>query len=145
MKTVKLCMLALLLAVSSVVSAQSARSIIKAYERMLNEYCIEYYSDDFVGRLYKEGSIAITCDPEDAIDPLTGEIVLSGTHSYDGKSLKTHTGVRWEAYITELGNGKYRIKFDKYYEPDKIGPFTIQQGYMEKGRERVFTYPKKKR
>ena len=145
MKTVKLCILALLLTVSSAVSAQSARSFIKAFERMLDAYCIEYYSDDFEGRLYKEGSISITCDPKDAIDPLTGEIVLSGTHSYDGKSFKTHTGVRWEAHITELGNGEYRIKFDKYYEPDKIGPFTIQEGYWEKGLERNYTYPKKKR
>ena len=59
MKNVKFLMVALMLAVSGMANAQSARSIFKSFERMLDKYCIEYYSDDFSGRVYTEGSIKI--------------------------------------------------------------------------------------
>ena len=135
-------MFVLLLSMSSIACAQSARAYINSFTRMLNAYCVDYYAGDFAGRTFNEGSLVVNIpsDPEDLIDPLTGEYTLNGTHSYLGQTRAAHTGVAWRATIKPLGGNKYRIKFDKYYEPDKVMGFTINNGHWENGPTREYAY-----
>lgn len=137
MKKVKFLMVAMLLALSSVANAQTTRGLIKALEKVLDAYCIEYYNTDFSGRSYVEGSISIyiPSDPEDVINPLTGALNLEGTHSYKGKFRNSHSGVKWKASVKSLGGNKYKIKFDKWYEPD-----FFNSGHWENGASRVYEY-----
>ena len=133
-----------MLVMNSMASAQSARAYINSFKRLLNEYCIKYYNQDFAGRTYNEGSLYIDIpdDPEDLLDPLTGEFNLNGTHSYRGRTRNEHTGVAWRATIKPLGGNKYRIKFDKYYEEDRdpLFGFVINKAHWEKGPTRTYTY-----
>lgn len=126
-----------MLAMSSVASAQTVRGLIRAFETVLDAYCIEYYNTDFSGRSYVEGSLAVSIpsDPEDVINPLTGAFDLSGTHSYRGQFRNQHSGVKWRASIKKIGESKYRIKFDKWYEKD-----MIRDGHWENGPTREFEY-----
>lgn len=137
MKQVKLLMVALMLAMSSMANAQTARGLIKALEKVLDAYCIEYYNTDFSGRSYVGGSISIyvPSDPEDVINPLTGALDLEGTHSYKGQFRNAHSGVKWKASVKPLGGNKYKIKFDKWYEPDFFNP-----GHWENGATREYEY-----
>lgn len=137
MKQVKLLMVAILLAMSSAANAQTARGLIKALEKVLDAYCIEYYNTDFSGRSYVGGSLSINIpsDPEDVINPLTGALNLEGTHSYRGKFRNSHSGVKWKASIKQKGNNIYTIKFDKWYEAD-----FFSSGHWENGQTRDFEY-----
>ena len=141
MKKVKIFMMVVMLAVSSLASAQTANDYVQSFTKMLDKYCMEFYSEDFPGRYYQERTLSITSVNS---DPLTGEFSLKGTHSYKGKQLSVHTNVDWEATIEPLGNRKYRVKFDKYYEPDKIGPIVIKEGHWEYGKTRDYEYPKRR-
>ena len=137
MKQVKFLMVALMLAMSSVASAQTARGLIRAFETVLDSYCVEYYNTDFSGRSYVEGSLSVSIpsNPEDAINPLTGALDLTGTHSYRGRFRNIHSGVRWRASIKRIGDSKYRIKFDKWYEKD-----FWRDAHWENGPTREFEY-----
>lgn len=137
MKQVKLLMVALMLSLSCAANAQTGKGLIKALEKVLDAYCIEYYNTDFSGRSYVGGSISIyiPSNPEDVINPLTGGLDLEGTHSYRGKFRNAHSGVKWRASVKPLGNNKYKIKFDKWYEPD-----LFSSGHWENGATREYEY-----
>ena len=136
MKKVKFVILSVLLAFCSIASAQTEREYVAAFEKLLDTYCQEFYSDDFPDRYYREGTLKIG----DAFrDPLTEEFTLKGTHDYKGQSLKVHKGVKWEATIEKIAQRKYRIKFDKWYEKDWFNP-----GHWERGRTRDYEYPKRR-
>ena len=137
MKQVKFLMIGLMLPMSSAASAQTVRGLVRALEKVLDAYCIEYYNTDFSGRSYVAGSLSvyIPSDPEDLINPLTGALDLEGTHSYRGQFRNTHSGVKWKASIKELGGKKYQIKFDKWYEPD-----FFNAGHWENGATREYEY-----
>lgn len=137
MKKVKLLMLALMLAMSSMADAQTVRGLIRAFESVLDSYCVEYYNIDFSGRSYVEGSlvVSIPSDPEDVINPLTGAFDLTGTHSYKGQFRNNHSGVKWRASIKKISDTKFRIKFDKWYEAD-----LLNSAHWENGPTREYEY-----
>ena len=130
-------MLALMLSLSCISDAQTVRGLIRAYERVLDSYCIDYYNIDFSGRSYVEGSIVVNIpsDPEDVVNPLTGAFNLEGTHSYKGQFRNNHSGVKWRASIKQLSETKFRIKFDKWYEADILHP-----AHWENGPTREYEY-----
>ena len=131
MKTTKFFIVAFMLCISGLAQAQTKAS----FERMLNKYCLEYYAKDFPGRYYVKGSLTVTNVEEDA---LTGNAELSGTHSYNGKI--SHSGVQWRATIRPVAPNKYKIKFDKWYEADRVMGITITPAHWEDGATREFTY-----
>lgn len=137
MKKVKFLLVALLLTIGAVAQAQTTRGLVKAFEKVLDAYCIEYYNIDFSGRSYVESSIVVNLpsNPEDVLNPLTGCYDLEGTHSYRGKFRNGHSGVKWRASIKRLSSTRYRIKFDKWYEADILNP-----GHWENGPTREFEY-----
>ena len=137
MKKAKFLFIALMLTLCTMANAQSVRSIAKGCEKLLDAYCIEYYNQDFRGRSYIEGSIVVNIpsDPEEMEDPFTGSLNLKGTHSYRGQFRKMHSGVKWRASVKKMGGNKYKIKFDKYYEPD-----WLDDGHWENGPTRIFDY-----
>ena len=137
MKKVKFLILVLMLTMGSMANAQTARSIARAFEKVLDAYCIEYYNIDFSGRSYVESSIVVNVpsDPDDLVNPLSGAFELKGTHSYKGAFRNTHSGVKWRATVKKVGENKYKIKFDKWYEPD-----LLNSGHWENGPTRVFEY-----
>ena len=137
MKKVKVIMMVVMLAMSSLASAQTTRGLIRAFEQVLDAYCVEYYNTDFSGRSYVEGSISVSMpsDPEDVINPLTGALDLTGTHSYKGQFRNMHSGVKGRASIKKISNNKFRIKFDKWYEAD-----LLRGGHWENGPTREFEY-----
>ena len=106
MKKAKFLFIALMLTLCTMANAQSVRSIAKGCEKLLDAYCIEYYNQD-----------------------------LKGTHSYRGQFRKMHSGVKWRASVKKMGGNKYKIKFDKYYEPD-----WLDDGHWENGPTRIFDY-----
>lgn len=137
MRTVKILMIGVMLSMSSVANAQTVRGMIKAFEKVLDAYCVDYYSTDFSGRSYIEESlvVSIPSNPEDALNPLTGALELNGTHSYKGMFRNTHSGVKWRASILQISRTKFRIKFDKWYEADLFRP-----GHWENGPTRDYEY-----
>lgn len=138
MKQVKLLIVTFILSISCAANAQTARGLAKAFEKVLDAYCIEYYNTDFANRSYIEGSISVSLpsDPEDILNPLTGAYDLEGKHSYRGAWRKIHSNAKWRASIKPLGNNKYEIRFDKWYEPD----LWDRKGHWEIGPTRVFEY-----
>lgn len=143
MKRAKFLMVALLFATCNLVNAQSARAYIKAYEKVLEAYCLEFYNTDFSGRLYIEGSLSVSIpyDPEDVFNPLTGNFELTGTHSYRGRTRSVHSGVKFRATIKQIGQGRYRVKFDKWYEKDPVPEWLGgQPAHWENGATREFRY-----
>jgi len=143
MRTVKILMIGIMLSMSSIASAQTVRGMLKAFQKVLDAYCVEYYNTDFSGRSYIEESlvVSIPSDPEDALNPLTGAFELNGTHSYKGQTRQTHSGVKWRATIKMISNTKYRIKFDKWYEKDPIPTWLGgREAHWELGPTREFEY-----
>lgn len=119
MKTIKLLMVALLLAVSNVASAQSREDC----KEILEKFCEEYYESCFSERVYIKGSLTVTKEPK--VSRLTGICSVEGTHSYKGQVLlfgrrKTHTGVAFRARIKRVGNTAYKVEFEKFYESDPL-------------------------
>ena len=137
MTKTKFFIIALMLSLSGMANAPSPRSIARAFERVLDAYCIEYYNIDFSGRSYVESSIVVNVpsDPDDMVNPLTGAFELTGTHSYKGAFRNNHSGVKWRATIKKLGDSKYKIKFDKWYEAD-----LLNSAHWENGPTRIFEY-----
>lgn len=117
MKTVKLLMLALILAVSSVANAQSKEDC----REILEQFCLEHYESCFSERIYIKGSLRVTKDPKQS--RLTGICSVAGTHSYQGQVIafgrrKTHSGVEFHARIKRVGDTSYKVEFEKLYESD---------------------------
>lgn len=117
MKTVKLLMVALLLAVSSTADAQSREDC----REILEKFCLEHYESCFSERIYIKGSLRVTKDPIQS--GLTGICSVEGTHSYKGQVIilghrKTHSGVEFHARIKRVGDTSYKVEFEKRYESD---------------------------
>lgn len=85
MKTVKLLMVALLLAVSGMANAQLSREQIKY---CLEEFCKAYYDDAFSPKQYIRGSLVIT-----TVEPnkQEGGYKVKGKHGYRGFLWKEDT------------------------------------------------------
>jgi len=140
MKKEKFLLMTLMLTLSSMVYAQSPETILKDFGNMLNQYCLTYYKSDFPDRYYQKGSLSVNTSEEDikkAINALTGNFFLEGTHSYKGKLDNSHSNVKWQATIRQLGDSKYKVKFDKWYEKDPLpGWLGGQPAHWEEGRVR---------
>lgn len=130
MKKVKLFMLTILLAVSGVANAQSAKQNVAA---ILEDFCVSYYEDAFSGKQYIEESIRVTTvEADDA----NGLIKVKGKHSYRGRNIpffgrQTHSNVDFKAEIMATDSG-IKIKFWKWYEPDFSNPDGFWEGPCEK-------------
>ena len=142
MKNLKILMVAIMLIMSNVASAQTVKGLFKAFGQVLEEYCIEFYDKDFPGRTYIQETLVVNIpsDPDDCFNPLTGEYELTGTHSYKGQTRSTHSNVKWRAYLKKISGNKYSIRFDKWYERDPLYPFAGQDAHWEKGPKREYEY-----
>lgn len=130
MKTVKLLMVALLLAVSGTANAQLNREQIKY---CLEEFCKAYYNDAFSPKQYIEGSLVITTVEPDKIK---GGYIVKGKHGYRGQYIpiygrKTHVNVDYKSEVKETNYG-IEIRFWKWYEPDVRDPQGHWEGPCEK-------------
>ena len=133
MKKVKFVILSVLLVFCSIASAQTGEYV-AAFEKLLDTYCQEFYSDDFPARYYREGTLKVE---EVSLDSLTEEFTLKGTHDYKGGFRNVHKDVKWDATIKKIAQRKYRITFSKWAVLD-------WHRHREKGKTRDYEYPKRR-
>lgn len=138
MKTVKLLVFGLLLAMSNASNAKSEMEIPDQAPTevtqsqptkakcisILEQFCKNFYSKCFPQRLYVEGSLSI--EKLQYKDRERGSVRVEGTHSYQGRDRpilgrKYHSGVDFYAILTPLGYGEWEVEFNKFYEADYPG------------------------
>lgn len=125
MKKVKFLIIALLLGMSSVASAQSK----EVFREILEDFCMSYYEDAFDGKQYIEGTLKVTSVEKDS---KTGIYKIMGTHSYRGRyypiwGRQTHSDRRFKAEAKETGDG-LKIKFWKWRDADIQNPKADFEG-----------------
>ena len=130
MSKIKVIMMALLLAVSGAVNAQSTKDQIRA---LLEDFCVTYYNNAFGPRQYIEGTLSVTSLEADEVNDV---IKVRGKHSYRGQSIpffgrSTHSNVDYKAEVSVKRTG-IKIKFWKWYEPDMTDPNGHWEGPCEK-------------
>lgn len=80
------------------------------YQGLLEAFCQEHFDKKFKGTKYIEGSLSVrTISPED-----DHTVLVIGDHDY--QYLYGTFGANdkeFRAYIKDLGNGQYHIKFDR--------------------------------
>lgn len=79
------------------------------YSSLIDKFCIDNYDAKFKKATYVPGSIVVV-----RIDDKGNNVVeVSGTHSLKDEVGNLVNGQMFKTVITDLGNGKYRVKFGK--------------------------------
>lgn len=79
------------------------------YTSLIDKFCTDNYNDNFKKATYVPGSIVVV-----RIDDKGNSVVeVSGTHSLKDDVGNLVNGQMFKTVITDLGNGKYKIKFGK--------------------------------
>lgn len=115
MKKVKFLMIALLLGMSSVASAQTRAQI----KEILEQFCIAYYDNHFAPRQYVEGTLTVSTVE---VDEANGKIKVKGTHTCRGQHIpfigrKTYSGREYKAELIPTNAG-VKVRFWRWYETD---------------------------
>lgn len=114
MKKVKFLMIALMLSVSAMVSAQTKAEVAE----ILEEFCAANYNECFDPRQYVEGTLVVKTL---MLDRANNKIKVTGTHTCRGQSImghrETYSGREFKAEL-KLSQYGYDIKFWRLYKAD---------------------------
>lgn len=129
MKTMNLILLALLLGMSNLASAQTKAQI----KAILEQFCVENYDNYFAPRQYVEGTLVITSVD---IDEENNKIKVRGTHTCRGQYVfpmgrMTYSGRDFKAELMPASIG-IKVRFWRWYESDPFQNNAHWEGPCEK-------------
>ena len=94
---------------------EAEKKPLKFYQKLLEQFCQNYYNSCFDGREYHSNSLIA-----DHIDVVQGnwkdgnivswEMMIKGKHSFKG-SFKNHNDSPFEAFVNDLGDDNYEVTF----------------------------------